>query len=159
MAYGFPVGIPMVGESPTEIRTPRPELKDIPNLEGASSAGLRILTGAKASKEFPDTPDISKSGVPEPTGPSRINADAIARAEYNRDLNISTDFFKAMRKNSEYIARAKDRFSDDQARYFNPGGFSGRGRSAQNRAMKRAKAWRAAAYGMRPDAREFLTYV
>ena len=88
----------MVSESPTEIRTPRPELKEIPNLEGASSAGLRILTGAKASKEFPDTPDISKPGVPEPIGPSRINADAIAQAEYNRDLNISTDFFKAMKK-------------------------------------------------------------
>jgi|TARA_Y100000015_G_scaffold43005_1_gene51770 hypothetical protein len=157
--YGYPVGIPMVFDAPTEIRTARPPIEPIPEIEGAATSGLRILTGAKASKDFPGLPDISKAGVPEPSGPSRINADALDQAKYNRDLKISTDRFKAMRKNSKYIAKAKDRFSDEQAKYFNPGGFAGRGRSAQNKAMQRAKAWRSAAYGMRPDARQYLTYL
>lgn len=155
--YGYPVTFPMVVPQPTEIGTPRPGITEVPDIQDAGTKGLRILTGASASKEIPELPNISKPGVPEPYGPSRINADALAQAEYNRDLSISTDRFKAMQKFSKRIAKARDKNQDQRAKYFNQGGYYGRARSGRNEAIRRAKAWRSAAYGMRPDARQYLT--
>lgn len=157
--YGYPVQFPMVYDTPTEIGTPRPELNQLPDIQDAGSAGLRIITGASKSTDYPGLPDISKPGVPEPYGPARVNARAIEQAKFNRDLSIATDRFKAMADNSKRIAKLKDKYQDQRAKYFNQGGFAGRARSSRNEAMRRAKAWRGAAYGMRPDARRFLTYL
>lgn len=162
MGYGppfYPVQAAMVVEPPVEIGTPRPGVKEVPDIQNAGTTGLRILTGAVKSTDFPGLPNISKPGVPEPSGPSSANARAIEQATYNRDLAIATSRFKQVADNSKRIARLKNKYQDQRAKYFNQGGFVGRARSSRNEAVRRAKAWRGAAYGMRPDARRFLTYL
>lgn len=157
MGYGYPVSVPMVFDVPEGQRTARPALRELPQMEVTGPSSLETLTDIAAAVPEKALPDISKAGVPEPIAPIKISPRAIAQAKYNRDLDIASDRFNAMQKYNERFAAFEDKVAGQQAEYFNQGGYFGAARSAQNAAIKRAKAWRAAAYGMRPDARMYLT--